>query len=398
MQSRRIPQSGALVAALAMLVLGGTPAGAEYLALSVTEKHGTLPLPEDLTPIAQNRPTDLLQFQWSDFSGKRARIRVLTTENKSGLGARSATTTVTGPDGQRTTWSYDVNSDYNEVPVQGLDAMMTDILLQTGRFDVVERESLDAILQEQDLADTGRVSAPSAAKKGKVLGAQLGVKLVVNAYEPNISGGKRGLGGIGRMIGGRAGLIAGKVKWEKAESRVGITVQLIDMETAQIIDSSQVDVRLKMRKFGIGGVGWGTSAALGGFLSNYSQTPIGQAMIAAVNVGVYDIIKGVGSQPAEGVVADVSDGKVMVTMGEGQVFSGDIIRAVGLGKEIYHPETGVLLSREEEELGRLRITETRDTFSFAVPIEGAAADRMKVGDKVVSTREPEAYEYGQPWN
>jgi curli biogenesis system outer membrane secretion channel CsgG len=384
-------------AIITMLAIGGTPAAADYLAWTVTEKEGKLPLPEDLAPIAKQRPTDLLQLQWSDFRGKRARIRVLTTENRSGLGAHTATTTVTGPDGQRTTWSYDVNSNYNEVPVQGLDAMLTDILLQSGRFDVVERESLDAILAEQDLADSGRVSAPSAAKKGRVLGAQLGVKLVVNAYEPNVSGGKKGLGGIGRMLGRKVGAVAGAVNWEKAESRVGITVQLIDMETAQIIKSSQIDVRLKKTKFGVGGVGWGTSAALGGFLSNYARTPIGQAMIAAVNVGVYDIVKSIGSQPAEGVVADVSDGKVMVTMGEGQVFPGDILRAVGLGKEIYHPETGVLLSREEEELGRLRITETRDTFSFAVPIEGAAVNALKVGDKVVSTREPEAYEFGQPW-
>ena len=57
----------------------------------------------------------------------------------------------------------------------------------------------------------------------------------------------------------------------------------------------------------------------------------------------------------------------------------------------------MLLSREEEELGRLRITETHDTFSFAVPVEGAATDKMKVGDKVVSTREPETYEYASPW-
>lgn len=386
------------IAATLFLTVGALPARAEYLAQSTTEKNGKLPLPEDLGPIAQKRPTDLLQFDWSAFAGKRARIRVLTTENKTGRGGYSATSTSTGPDGQRTTWTYDVNSNWGEVPVQGLDAMLSDILLQTGRFDVVERESLDAILGEQDLADSGRVSTPSAAKKGKILGAQLGVKLVVNAYDPDIKGGKRGLGGIGRMIGGRAGAIAGAVNWEKAESRVGITVQLIDMETAQILDSNQVDVRLRKTGFGLGGVGWGTSAALGGFLSNYSQTPIGQAMIAAVNVGVYNLVKGIGAEPAEGVVADVSGGKVMVTMGAGQVQSGDVVRAVGLGKEIYHPETGILLSREEEPLGELRITEVRDTFSFAVPVEGTQADALKAGDRVVSSRTPEPYTFGAPWD
>lgn len=390
--------SMSLVAALVLTLGFATPLHAEYLAQAVTEKNGTLPLPEDLTGIAQNRPTDLVQVEWSDFSGKRSRVRVLTTENKTTSGGYSAKMSGTGPDGQHYTWNYDVNTDYGMVPIQGLDAMLTDVLLQTGRFDVVERESLDAILGEQDLADSGRVAAPSAAKKGKVLGAQLGIKLVVNSYEPNIKGKKRGLGGIGRMIGGRTGALAGGINWQNAESRVGITVQIIDMETSQIIGSKQVDVRLKARKIGFGGVGWGTSGALGGFMGSYSATPIGQAMIAAVNVGVYHIVKDVGSQAPEGVVADVSPGKVMVTMGQGQVRTDDIIRAVGLGKEIFHPETGVLLSREETLIGELRITEVHDSFSFAAPIDGTELSRIAAGDKVVGTRVPEPYEYGQPWD
>jgi curli biogenesis system outer membrane secretion channel CsgG len=386
------------VALAGTMIVFAAPVHAEYLAMAVTEKDGKLPLPEDLGPIAQKRPTDLVQIEWSSFAGKKARVRVLKTENRTGSGDYAAKVTSTGPDGERYTWTYDVNTDYDKVPIEGLDAMVTDILLQTGRFTVVERESLDLILDEQDLADSGRISAPSAAKKGKVLGAQLGVKLVINAYEPNIKGKKRGLGGIGRMIGGRAGAIAGGVKWQNAESRVGITVQLINMETSEIVDSTQVDIRLKARKIGFGGIGWGTSAALGGFMSNYSQTPIGQAMIAAVNVGIHHLVKNIGAEAPEGVVADVSGGKVMVTLAEGQVQPNDVIRAVGLGKEIYHPETGLLLSREEEELGRLRITDVRDSFSYAVPIESTDAAALKAGDKVVGTRAPEAYQHGAPWN
>jgi curli biogenesis system outer membrane secretion channel CsgG len=388
----------AALLAVGLVVVFGAPARADYLAWAVTEKDGKLPLPEDLSAIAQKRPTDLIQVEWSDFKGKQPRIRVLKTENKTGSGDYSATMTSTGPDGETYTWNYDVDRDYGKLPVEGLDAMLTDILLQTGRFVVVERESLDAILGEQDLADSGRVSAPSAAKKGKVLGAQLGVKLVVNSYEPDVKGKKGGLGGLGRMFGRKAGAVAGGVNWEKAESRVGITVQLIDMETAQILDSKQVDVRLKARKIGFGGVGWGTSGALGGFMSSYSQTPIGQAMIAATNIGVHHIVKGIGAQAPEGVVADVSGGKVMVTLSQGQVQPDDIIRAVGLGKEIYHPETGVLLSREEEELGQLRITDARESFSYAVPLEGTSLEGFKSGDKVVSTRVPEPFEHGAPWN
>jgi curli biogenesis system outer membrane secretion channel CsgG len=388
----------AVAVAAGLTVALAAPAQAEYLAYAVTEKDGKLPLPEDLKEIAQKRPTDLVQIEWSEFGGKRPRIRVLKTENKTGSGDYSATVKGTGPDGQTYTWTYDVDRDYGKVPIEGLDAMLTDILLQTGRFDVVERESLDVILGEQDLADSGRVSAPSAAKKGKVLGAQLGVKLVVNSYEPNIEGKKGGLGGVGRMLGGKMGAAAGAVKWQNAESRVGITVQLVDMETSQIKDSTQVDVRLKARKIGFGAVGWGTSGALGGFMGSYSQTPIGQAMIAAANIGVHHLVKGIGAQEPEGVVADISGGKVMVTMGQGQVRPDDVIRAVSLGKEIYHPETGILLSRDEALLGELRITEVRDTFAFAEPMSGTAISKLKSGDKVVSTRTPEPYEYGEPWD
>jgi hypothetical protein len=145
-------------------------------------------------------------------------------------------------------------------------------------------------------------------------------------------------------------------------------------------------------------VGWGTSGALGGFMGNYSKTPIGQAMIAATNIGVYHLVKGIGAQAPEGVVADVSGGKVMVTMGQGQVQANDTIRVVGLGKEIFHPETGILLSREEELLGELRITEVRESFSYAEPVSGTAIGKLKAGDKVVSTRKPEPYEYGPSWD
>ncbi|MDH3628198.1 MAG: CsgG/HfaB family protein [Acidobacteriota bacterium] len=399
MNMRKIMTKGmAAVAALLMVVAIATPVRAEMLAHAVTEKNGTVPLPESLDAIAQSQPTDLVQLEWSDFGGKRSRVRVLTTENKTGSGDYSAKVSGTGPNGEQYNWTYDVNTDYGKVPIEGLDAMLTDILLQTGRFDVVERESLGAILGEQDLADGGRVAAPSAAKKGKVLGAQMGIKLVINAYEPEVKSKKRGLGGIGRMIGGRAGAVAGRVNWQNAESRVGITVQIINMETSQIFGSKQVDVRLKARNIGFGAGGWGMSGALGGFMSNYSATPIGQAMIAAVNVGVHHIVKGIGAQVPEGVVADVSPGKVMVTMGKGQVETNDLIRAVALGKEIFHPETGVLLSRDEVVIGELRITDVQDGFSFATPIDGTDLTRLAAGDKVVATRAPAAYEYGPDWD
>ena len=96
--------------------------------------------------------------------------------------------------------------------------------------------------------------------------------------------------------------------------------------------------------------------------------------------------------------ATSSETPVPEEVGQGQVQANDTIRVVGLGKEIFHPETGILLSREEELLGELRITDVRESFSYAEPVSGTAIGKLKAGDKVVSTRKPEPYEYGPSWD
>ena len=79
-------QSRPILATLACaLLLGNAPAsGPAYLAHAVTKKFGTVPLPGDLDLIAETRPADLMQLEWSEYKGPRTRIRVLETQNKIG--------------------------------------------------------------------------------------------------------------------------------------------------------------------------------------------------------------------------------------------------------------------------------------------------------------------------
>lgn len=48
----------------------------------------------------------------------------------------------------------------------------TEELMNTGRFDIVEREQLMAVVQEQELGMTGLVDTRSAAQVGRLLGAK----------------------------------------------------------------------------------------------------------------------------------------------------------------------------------------------------------------------------------
>ena len=109
-------------------------------------------------------------------------------ENNSG--ASSSSFRVTGPDGQ-TVSEYKAEWDFNrEVPVNGIEAMISDVMLRSGRFRVVERAALDNVLSEQDLVTSGRVAKPSGAKTGQVLGAEYLVQAVITSYEPDYKGKK----------------------------------------------------------------------------------------------------------------------------------------------------------------------------------------------------------------
>ena len=61
--------------------------------------------------------------------------------------------------------------------------MLTNELAGTGKFKMVEREKLAAVLDEQDLADSGRVSKKTGAKIGKLTGAKYLVTATLSAFE-----------------------------------------------------------------------------------------------------------------------------------------------------------------------------------------------------------------------
>jgi len=286
-------------------------------------------------------------------------------------------------------YSYEGFNWDQQVPVNGIEAMITDVMQQTGRFRMVERNSVDEVLAEQNLADSGRVSKPSGAKIGKILGAQYLVQAVVTSYEPDFSKKKGGLGGITRGFLGGA-------KLGKNKSMVGLNFRLIDAETSEILFTKQVDVIVSSTDIDLGGIGWGGGGALGGFFSSASKTPIGQAVMAGCNMGVYELVKQIGNKPAEGSVVKADAGEVYINLGGDAVSEGDIFQAVAKGEELIDPETGLSLGGEEEVIGTLRIVSVKEKYSVAQP-QGFDGSNLKAGDKVVSTKEARPLEFAPSW-
>ena len=374
---RALAGSAALAALLACV-----PAQADYLAYAVGEK-ARLPLPESIDAIDARY---LVNLDWGEAYGGRSRVAVLPVDNTSA----ASTLQMVTDQGQAVVLQAE---NIGMVPVNGIEAIVTDVMSRTGRFRLVERTALASILQEQDLVTSDRVTTESGARTGNVLGAEYLVQVVVTDYEAKVSG--RGGGGLGGLVGGAAGSLIGGLSVKSDEGRVGMNFRLIDAETSEVVYTKQIESNIRESGLNFGGLAIGGGAGLGGFLGSFSKTPIGQAVIAGANKGIYDLIREIGVRPASGSVVRAEGGRIWTNLGNSAVAVGDVLEVVSRGEELIDPETGISLGSMDTNLGTARVAQVQEQFSIADEI--FISGEVKRGDRIVSTAMPPALQFAHGW-
>jgi TolB-like protein len=181
-------------------------------------------------------------------------------------------------------------SGVSESVASGVSVSFLNALINTHRFEVVERERLAALMEEQGLAISGCTTTECFVQVGKLAGAQ---KVVV-------------------------GQVA------QVGTSYIVSVRVVD------VYSSRVEQSLAQE-----------SGSLEGLLT------------AANNLAVQLS----GTIPVEGTVVSVSGNTIKTDIGSQEGVSvNDTVFLVRLGEEYYHPETGLFLGRDVEELGEAKIT------------------------------------------
>jgi curli biogenesis system outer membrane secretion channel CsgG len=127
--------------------------------------------------------------------------------------------------------------------------MLANELAGTRKFTVVERQKLDAVMREQDLAATGRVSKGTGAKTGKLTGARYLVTGTVTSYEENTADTGGGISFKGISLGGSQG-----------KAYIAVDLRVVDSTTGEVVDhrtveanSSKTGLNLGLFKSGFGG-------------------------------------------------------------------------------------------------------------------------------------------------
>src|SRR5450755_134986 len=120
--------------------------------------------------------------------------------------------------------------------------MLSNELSSSGDFHVVERQKMQNVLEEQNLAASGRVASGTGAKIGKLTGAQYLITGTVTAYQENTSSTGGGLSFKGIGLGGKS-----------SEAYLAVDLRVINTETGDVDFSRTVEGRSKG-----GGVGAAT--------------------------------------------------------------------------------------------------------------------------------------------
>lgn len=156
-------------------------------------------------------------------------------------------------------WSSGVGRD--------LAGMLSNELASVGKFRVVERSKLDRVLDEQDLAASGRIDRRTGAEIGRVTGAQYLVIGTISSYDEESRGSGGGLSFRGVSVRGR-----------RDDAYIAVDLRVVDTTTGEVEFSRTVEARAG--GFGVGVGVW--RHGFGGNLAKYDKTPAGKAIRAVL--------------------------------------------------------------------------------------------------------------------
>ncbi|HID97795.1 MAG TPA: penicillin-binding protein activator LpoB [Thermodesulfobacteriaceae bacterium] len=148
-----------------------------------------------------------------------------------------------------------------------LAGMVSNELSSLGHFRVVERSKLKHVLREQDLGASGRVRKSTAAKMGRLTGAQYLVMGTVTSYEERTSG-----------VGGGFSFGPIRLGGKKDKAYISVDLRVVDTTTGEIVHSRSIEANSSGGGVDVGLHFGGFRSQMGGF----AKTPAGKAIRACV--------------------------------------------------------------------------------------------------------------------
>jgi curli biogenesis system outer membrane secretion channel CsgG len=236
-------------------------------------------------------------------------------------------------------------------------------LVKSGKFTVVDRERLAALMQEKNLSLSGDVSAATAVQAGKLLGVEY--MLVGDVTEFGEQENKAQVGwGIG-------------VDVRKKKFTAALDVRLLNVTTGEIMwaeTGRRVESNSKVYVAGIGG-GVDDDRMFDKVLRPIVEELSGKLLLVPMETS-----KSVVGRVA-GKIAKVDGDTIYINLGSEQgVAVGDTFGVFAMGEAIKDPDTGEVLGADETKVGTLKVAAVKGAKYSACSVVDCAG--FKVGNVV----------------
>ena len=252
------------------------------------------------------------------------------------------------------------------------DQLVTALLNVTPkRFRLIEREQIDKVLSEQELGESGKVDTKTAAKIGKILGAQFLVMGRVTEFSIKSQGGAIELKGNSFGV-------------KSSTARVAVDARLVDTSSAEIMISVTGKGEKKQSDLNVS-VDW-TSFDLSS--DEFQDTNLGIALRSAVDQVAKEfsakVADGAIGQPGaiSGMIAYVSGERVIINVGSKEgVKVGMIFRVQHIAEEVTDPETGEVIDTVAETVAEIKVNEVKEKSSVCAIVKKLSGNPITVKDK-----------------
>jgi curli biogenesis system outer membrane secretion channel CsgG len=243
--------------------------------------------------------------------------------------------------------------------------MLANSLDKTGRFIVVNRESLDQVLDEKTLARSDETAKSAVAKTGQVLSAQYILVGAVTEFEQQTqeTGGGIRIKGVG---------VGAKI----TKAHIAVVVRMINTQTSEEFTQR---VEGKAQATGVAADYEGPDWGIGG--EHFQKSPLGKAVQDALDQAVVLLGTRIINEPWTGKVVMAKDGKIYINAGERNgIKVGDVFVVYHRGEELRDPDTGELLDFIEEKLGTISVITVQEKVSICIEDELKEGAELVAGD------------------
>jgi len=159
---------------------------------------------------------------------------------------------------------------------EGIADILARELFKSGRFSVIERSELEALLSEIDFEQSRYVEAESAVPLGEVKGVDYLLIGKITAFGVKEKEVGIGAGSFGQSLG------LGGLKSEKKTAYASFDLRLVEVATGKVVFADTAEGEEKNRGLAVAAGGPGWAAALDFSSDEFRETMIGRATYKAI--------------------------------------------------------------------------------------------------------------------